>query len=96
MLKGTKDYTKSFKYTPIINPNKDSEWFETEWFNTFGKDWEFVKSVNESHVWTLNEDTDNKNNSWYLSSGFQHINRVRCLVTLEPVKETDRNTMYFY
>jgi hypothetical protein len=52
-------------------------------FETYGKEFEFVKIQNPSHVWTLVE-SDNK---LYVCSGFHHVNRLGYFVTQLPWEE---------
>jgi len=74
------------EYIPIMNhviDNADGE--EIDYFETYGKELEFVKEQEAQFVWTLIEEND----AQWIIPGFQVVNRVVYYITKKPWKNED-------
>lgn len=62
------------KYKVIYNPNNK----ETQLFETFGDDLQFVSRQNKLKIWTVVEGDDGE---LYIVHGYHYVNRVGYLIT---------------
>ncbi len=74
-------------YLPQQNLFDNNASFDGLMLETYGKDYEYVKTVNAlapDRVWTIIED-DNGNT--LLVNGFHYVNRIGYVVTVRPAPE---------
>jgi hypothetical protein len=69
------------KYKPIKNHFDDNASFDGYMFETYGEEWEFVKSQPLNTIWTfIHGDYD----TLFLDSGMHIVNRIGYFVTTNP------------
>lgn len=78
------------KYKPIYNHIANPEYKERQtdgdcigspmWFETYGKELEYVKYMDEDFIWTLIEVDGNQ----YIVQGMHYVNRMGYLIATEP------------
>jgi len=66
------------KYQPVMNHLRDNE--ESDQFETYGEELEFVLAQNDKNVWT-EMDGDN---GVYIVNGYHYVNRICYYVTEKP------------
>ena len=64
------------KYKPINNPFRK----EDPLFETFGKEYDFVKKANPLNIWTLVDGEDGT----YIVDGWHYVNRIAYFITEMP------------
>ena len=72
------------KYKPINNPNES---WETNYFDTYGKDVEIVKQYDDKFIWTWMD-----GDGWdYVNQGWHSANRFGYHIASVPYKEGEPN-----
>lgn len=74
------------QYRPLPNPvNPDAPWDIGDaqgcLIETFGPEWEFIKSFERRRVWTI---IDNNDGGTFIVSGLRWVNRLGYLITENP------------
>ena len=80
------------RHKPKLNhlePNAACDGFM---FETFGDEWQFVKSQPVNHVFTITEGDNGKN--WYAGPGFHIVNRIGYFVTEIPWTSENESKIY--
>lgn len=72
------------KFKPQKNHVDNNASFNGMMYETYGAEFEFIKSQPESNVWTI---LDGDNGQLVVASGFHHVNRIGYIVTEVPVPE---------
>lgn len=78
------------KYKPLANPINagGAVWSidgKSYTFETFGKEFDFVKEQPLDRVWTVLECDD----KWILASGYHYVNRLAYMVATVPLDKAD-------
>lgn len=79
------------RFKPILNPNEMEAGNETFLFETYGKDWDFVKATDPKYVWTVVE----AEGSLYLAPGFHIVNRLNYIITELPIEDYLQDYLYW-
>ena len=85
------------KYKPIYNHIENPEYQEGQiegneigspmYFETYGKDLEYVKKQNPNFIWTMVEGDE----GMYITQGFHWVNRFVFLIASVPFKDGDKD-----
>ena len=67
-------------YQPVDNHLSTSASFDGKMFETFGDEWEYVRSLDPSYVWTYIDNGD----SGYIIDGIHLVNRMGYFVSEYP------------
>ena len=86
-------YTKYLRiYNHIKNPEYEERQFKGDsigspmYFETYGKELEYVKKHEDHFIWTLIE----VDGSQYIVQGFHFVNRLNYLIATVPYKEREQ------
>lgn len=77
------------KYQPIQNHLVEEP--NVYLYETFGKDWDFIKNQNYQYVWTV---VTGDNGKLYITNGHRLVNRIGYLVTKIPWEGQVRDYLY--
>lgn len=69
---------------PIENKIEENASWNGTMFETYGEEFEFVKTQDVHNVWTI---VEGENNDIFILSGFHLVNRIGYLITEEPWEE---------
>ncbi len=75
-------------YRPIKNEIEPEEPFDGTMFETYGKEYEFVRAAKPQHVWTY---LTGDNNELIIVAGFHFVNRIGYFITEQPWKSEDES-----
>lgn len=74
------------KYKPVQNPFTTGRSYENTLFETFGQEYEYVKTQNPYTIWTLMEGDQG---DWFIASGHHWVNRLGYFICSVPLSEDE-------